>query len=152
MIDILIIGFDFSFLLVDDDDIFLNCLVCVMEKCGFQVLCVVIVVEVCDIVVVKFLVFVVVDLWLEDGNGLDVVDVLCEVCEDVCIIVLIGYGVIVIVVVVVKMGVLDYLLKFVDVDEVMCVLFLNVESLLLLLDMFMFVDCVCWEYIQCVYE
>lgn len=70
------IGLDNSFFLVDDDEVFVKCLVKVMEKCGFLVEMVEFVVVGCVIVMVCLLVYVVVDLCLDDGNGLDVVEVL----------------------------------------------------------------------------
>lgn len=89
-----------------------------MEKCGFLVEVVSSVVVGKVIVMVCLLVYVVVDFRFEDGNGLVVVEILWEWCFECWVVVLMGYGVIVIVVVVVKIGVIDYLLKFVDVNDV----------------------------------
>lgn len=146
------IGFDNSLLLVDDDEVFLKCFVKVMEKCGFVVEMVEFVVVGCVIVMVWFLVYVVVDLCLDDGNGLDVVEVLQDKCEDCWVVILMGYGVIVIVVVVVKVGVMDYLVKLVDVQDIVNVLLFECGELFFLLENLMSVDCVCWEYIQWIYE
>lgn len=65
--------------------------------------------------------FVIVDMCLEDGNGLDVIEWIWVKWLDLWVIVLIGYGNIVMVVIVVKLGVIDYLLKFVDLDDIVVV-------------------------------
>ena len=152
MTDIPIIGPDPSLLLVDDDDIFLNRLARAMEKRGFQVSRAATVAEARDIVAAKPPAFAVVDLRLEDGNGLDVVDALREAREDARIIVLTGYGAIATAVTAVKMGASDYLSKPADADEVTRALLSNAESLPPPPDTPMSADRVRWEHIQRVYE
>ena len=152
MTDIPIIGPDPSLLLVDDDDIFLNRLARAMEKRGFQVSRAATVAEARDIVAAKPPAFAVVDLRLEDGNGLDVVDALREAREDARIIVLTGYGAIATAVAAVKMGASDYLSKPADADEVTRALLSNAESLPPPPDTPMSADRVRWEHIQRVYE
>lgn len=118
-----------------------------MECCGFEVVMVFGVEVVMFYVFIYMFVFVVVDMWLEDGNGLDIVEMIYKVCLDVCVVMLMGYGNIIIVVVVVKLGVIDYLVKFVDVDDVEKVLLVKLDEKLVFFENFMFVDWVCWEYI-----
>ena len=86
------IGDDRSLLLVDDDEPFLKRLARAMEKRGFEP-------ETADSVAMGKAIaqarppaYAVVDLRLEDGNGLDVVEVLREKRPDCRIVVLTGYG------------------------------------------------------------
>ncbi|WP_248431499.1 response regulator transcription factor, partial [Escherichia coli] len=72
------IGPDPSLLLVDDDEIFLNRLARAMEKRGFSVARAASVAEARTAVAEHPPAYAVVDLRLEDGNGLDVVDALRE--------------------------------------------------------------------------
>ncbi len=62
--------------------------------------------------------FAVVDLRLEDGNGLDIVTVLHEVRPDARVVMLTGYGNIATAVAAVKAGAIDYLAKPADADDV----------------------------------
>lgn len=123
------IGPDPSLLLVDDDDIFLNRLARAMEKRGFQVSRAASVAEAREIVAQGAPAFAVVDLRLEDGNGLDVVDALREARADARIVVLTGYGAIATAVAAVKMGATDYLSKPADADEVTRALLSRTETL-----------------------
>lgn len=138
---------DKSFLILDDDVLFCMCFGCVMISCGFIVFVVGFVDEVKEVVCVNLLVFVVCDLCLKDGDGLEVVKFLYVLCLDCCVVMFIGYGNIVMVVVVVKVGVVDYLFKLADVDDIIKVFFVYFDDKLELLENLMFVDCVCWEYI-----
>jgi len=61
----------------------------------------------------------VVDLRLEDGSGLDVVNALCQRRPESRIVVLTGYGAIAAAVAAVKIGATDYLAKPADADDVM---------------------------------
>ncbi|MEO1381600.1 MAG: response regulator, partial [Pseudomonadota bacterium] len=86
------IGEDRSLLLVDDDEPFLRRLAKAMEKRGFEI-------ETADSVTAGKAIatarppaYAVVDLRLEDGNGLDVVEVLREKRPDARVVVLTGYG------------------------------------------------------------
>ena len=96
--------------------------------------------------------YAVVDLRLEDGNGLDVVDALREARPDVRVVVLTGYGAIATAVAAVKMGATDYLSKPADADEVTRALLSQGETLPPPPEMPMSADRVRWEHIQRVYE
>lgn len=146
------IGPDPSLLLVDDDDIFLNRLARAMEKRGFQVARANSVAEARGIVAAAPPAFAVVDLRLEDGNGLDVVDALREARADARIVVLTGYGAIATAVAAVKMGAADYLSKPADADEVTRALLSQAETLPPPPETPMSADRVRWEHIQRVYE
>ncbi|SMO72047.1 ActR/PrrA/RegA family redox response regulator transcription factor [Paracoccus laeviglucosivorans] len=153
MTESLNIGPDPSLLLVDDDDIFLNRLARAMEKRGFIVSRAASVAEAQSIVAAAPPAFAVVDLRLEDGNGLDVVDALREARQDARIIVLTGYGAIATAVAAVKMGATDYLSKPADADEVTRALLSNAEAALPPPpESPMSADRVRWEHIQRVYE
>ncbi len=112
------IGPDKSLLLVDDDGPFVTRLAKAMEKRGF-------ITETAESVAAGKAIaqsrppaYAVVDLRLEDGNGLDVVEVLREKRPDCRIVVLTGYGAIATAVAAVKIGATDYLSKPADANEV----------------------------------
>ncbi|MFX9011939.1 response regulator, partial [Acinetobacter baumannii] len=62
--------------------------------------------------------FAIVDMRLEDGNGLDVIAELGKVRPDARAIVLTGYGNIATAVSAVKLGAVDYLAKPADADDI----------------------------------
>ncbi|RDW12217.1 ActR/PrrA/RegA family redox response regulator transcription factor [Paracoccus thiocyanatus] len=146
------IGPDPSLLLVDDDEIFLNRLARAMEKRGFAVTRAASVAEARAAVAAHAPAHAVVDLRLEDGNGLDVVDALREAREDVRIVVLTGYGAIATAVAAVKMGATDYLSKPADADDVTRALLARGDTLPPPPETPMSADRVRWEHIQRVYE
>lgn len=152
MADGLNIGPDPSLLLVDDDEIFLNRLARAMEKRGFTVSRAVSVAQAREIVAQAPPAHAVVDLRLEDGNGLDIVDALREARADARIVVLTGYGAIATAVAAVKMGATDYLSKPADADEVTRALLSSAEALPPAPETPMSADRVRWEHIQRVYE
>lgn len=152
MTESLNIGPDTSLLLVDDDEIFLNRLARAMEKRGFVVSRAASVAEAKAIVAADPPCYAVVDLRLEDGNGLDVVDALREARADARIVVLTGYGAIATAVAAVKMGATDYLSKPADADEVTRALLSQTETLPPPPETPMSADRVRWEHIQRVYE
>ncbi len=97
--------------------------------------------------------FAVLDMRLEDGSGLSVVDVLREARPDARIVMLTGYGNIATAVAAVKAGAIDYLAKPADADDVVKALLVSAaretpsppENP-------MSADRVRWEHIQRVYE
>ncbi len=94
----------------------------------------------------------VVDLRLEDGNGLDVVRALSEARSDARIIMLTGYGNIPTAVAAVKAGAVDYLAKPADADDVEAALMVTGDDLPEPPENPMSADRVRWEHIQRVYE
>lgn len=146
------IGSDPSLLLVDDDEIFLNRLSRAMEKRGFVVS------RAESVAAAKLSVashppaYAVVDLRLEDGSGLDVVDALREARADSRIVVLTGYGAIATAVAAVKMGASDYLSKPADADDVTRALLAKGDTLPPPPEAPMSADRVRWEHIQRVFE
>lgn len=146
------IGLDPSLLLLDDDEIFLNRLARAMEKRGFDVIRASSVAEANQALAQHAPAYAVIDLRLEDGNGLDVVDTLRAARADARIVVLTGYGAIATAVAAVKMGATDYLAKPADADEVMHALLSRGETLPPALESPMSADRVRWEHIQRVFE
>ena len=146
------IGPDASLLLVDDDEVFVTRLGRAMGKRGFEVRTALSVAEAQRLLVEKTPAYAVIDLRLEDGNGLDVVEALRDRREDARIVVLTGYGAIATAVAAVKMGATDYLAKPADANEVMAALLSSGEQLPPPPENPMSADRVRWEHIQRVFE
>ena len=146
------LGEDRSLLLVDDDEPFLRRLAKAMEKRGFEVKTAGSVVAGRAIATARPPAYAVVDLRLEDGNGLDVVEVLREKRPDSRIVVLTGYGAIATAVAAVKIGATDYLAKPADATDITNALVANGDDLPPPPENPMSADRVRWEHIQRVYE
>ena len=112
------IGPDRSLLICDDDEQFLHRLGRAMEKRGFAVTMVDSVAAGRAAVGARPPAYAVVDLRLEDGNGLDLVALIRERRPDARIVVLTGYGAIASAVAAVKIGATDYLAKPADANDV----------------------------------
>ncbi len=146
------IGPDKSLLLVDDDEPFVKRLAKAMEKRGFLP-------ETAESVAAGRAIaqsrppaYAVVDLRLEDGNGLDVVEMLRDRRPDCRIVVLTGYGAIATAVAAVKFGATDYLSKPADANDVTNALLAKGDTHPPLPENPMSADRVRWEHIQRVYE
>ena len=150
--DTLDLGRDPSILLVDDDEAFLKRLAKAMERRGFSVEMAVSVAAGKAIATARPPAYAVVDLRLEDGNGLDVVEVLRERRPDSRIVVLTGYGAIATAVAAVKIGATDYLSKPADANDVINALLQTGDTLPPPPENPMSADRVRWEHIQRVYE
>ncbi len=146
------IGPDKSLLLVDDDEPFLKRLAKAMEKRGFEVETAGSVVAGTAIATARPPAYAVVDLRLEDGNGLDVVEVLREKREDCRVVILTGYGAIATAVAAVKIGATDYLSKPADAQDIVNALLAPESELPPPPENPMSADRVRWEHIQRVYE
>ncbi len=145
------LGPDRSLLLVDDDAPFLTRLARAMEKRGF-------IVETAESVAagraaanLRPPAYAVIDLRLEDGNGLDVVEALRDRRPECRIVVLTGYGAIATAVAAVKFGATDYLSKPADANDIASALLSRGEALPPPENL-MSADRVRWEHIQRVYE
>ena len=123
------LGPDRSLLLVDDDEAFVKRLAKAMEKRGFVPETAGSVAAGRAIAIARPPAYAVVDLRLEDGNGLDVVEVLRDRRPDCRIVVLTGYGAIATAVAAVKIGANDYLSKPADANDVTNALLAKGESL-----------------------
>ena len=146
------IGPDKTLLLVDDDEPFLRRLAKAMEKRGFEV-------ETADsvaagraIATARPSAYAVVDLRLQDGNGLDVVEALREKRSDTRIVILTGYGAIATAVAAVKVGATDYLSKPADANDIVNALLTTTGEHPPPPENPMSADRVRWEHIQRVYE
>lgn len=143
---------DRTLLLVDDDLPFLTRLARAMESRGFDVSTASTVKEGRDLAKSKKPGFAVVDLRLEDGNGLDVVAAVEDARPDARIIVLTGYGNIATAVAAVKLGAVDYLAKPSDADAIEAALLARRGDRADPPENPMSADRVRWEHIQRVYE
>jgi two-component system, response regulator RegA len=146
------IGEDRTLLLLDDDDAFLKRLAKAMEKRGFDVEMAGSVAAGKAIATARPPAYAVCDLRLEDGNGLDVVEVLRERRPDCRIVVLTGYGAIATAVAAVKIGATDYLSKPADATDITNALLATGADLPPPPENPMSADRVRWEHIQRVYE
>lgn len=142
---------DRSLLLVDDDKAFLTRLERAMDKRGFDVRIAGSVAEGLAAVAASAPAYAVVDLRLEDGNGLDVVAALHQKRSDARAVVLTGYGNIATAVTAVKLGAVDYLSKPADADDIINALLATGEGPQPPENP-MSADRVRWEHIQRVYE
>ncbi|WP_083982656.1 ActR/PrrA/RegA family redox response regulator transcription factor [Devosia soli] len=143
---------DPSLLLVDDDTAFLSRLERAMDRRGFTVRIASSVADGIAAVNEQPPAFAVVDLRLEDGNGLDVVSALHQKRPDARAVVLTGYGNIATAVTAVKLGAMDYLSKPADADDVINALLATGEDKPEPPENPMSADRVRWEHIQRVYE
>ena len=146
------IGSDPSLLLVDDDALFVKRLARAMEKRGFVPQTAESVASGKEFARHSPPAYAVVDLRLDDGNGLDVVEVLRECRPDCRIVVLTGYGAIATAVAAVKIGAVDYLSKPADADDVMNALLARGEIIPPPPENPMSADRIRWEHIQRIYE
>jgi len=143
---------DRSLILVDDDRAFVQRLARAMETRGFEVRTAHSVAEGMTLIRQKAPAFAIVDMRLEDGNGLDVIAELAKIRPDARTIVLTGYGNIATAVTAVKLGAVDYLAKPADADEVTDALLAPANEKAPPPENPMSADRVRWEHIQRVYE
>jgi two-component system response regulator RegA len=144
---------DKSLLLLDDDAPLRNRLGRALESRGFQPTLVESVSDAIAAVRAAPPAFAVLDMRLEDGSGLRVVETLREARPEARVVMLTGYGNIATAVAAVKAGAVDYLSKPADADDV-------VKALLAAAageappppENPMSADRVRWEHIQRVYE
>ena len=143
---------DKSLLIVDDDDPLRSRLSRAMEKKGFQVRDAKTVENAIKMVKSSPPKFALVDLRLEDGSGLDVVEAINEVKKDSRIVMLTGYGNLPTAVAAVKAGAIDYMAKPVDADDVEAALLASPDSNAKPPENPMSADRVKWEHIHRVFE
>ena len=143
---------DKSLLILDDDDPLRGRLSRAMEKKGFQVKEAKTIVEGLEMVKKSPPNLAVIDLRLDDGNGLDVVKALSKSRPDARIVMLTGYGNLPTAVAAVKAGAIDYIAKPVDADDVESALLASPESKAKPPENPMSADRVKWEHIHRVFE
>jgi two-component system, response regulator RegA len=143
---------DRSLLIVEDDKSFLQRLARAMEGRGFSVTTAESVADGLAQLETASPAFAVVDMRLEDGNGLDVISALKRRRPDARAIILTGYGNIATAVNAVKLGAVDYLSKPVDADDVVAALLAVDGRKAEPPENPMSADRVRWEHIQRIYE
>lgn len=143
---------DHTLLIVDDDGPFLNRLGRAMEARGFDVRTAQTVADGIKEIAIQAPAYAVVDMRLDDGNGLDVLTELHKHKPDAKAIILTGYGNIATAVTAVKLGAVDYLAKPADADDVTKALLSHPDDKAPPPENPMSPDRVRWEHIQRVYE
>lgn len=146
------LGPDRSLLIVDDDEPFLRRLAKAMERRGFEPELAQSVAEGRAIASARPPAYAVIDLRLQDGSGLDVVETLRGRRPDARIVVLTGYGAIATAVAAVKIGATDYLSKPADANDITGALLARGAAHPPPPENPMSADRVRWEHIQRVYE
>ena len=143
---------DRTMLVLDDDAPFRTRMAQALTRRGFTVSAVGTVAEAKDIARLNPPAFAVLDLRLEDGSGLEVVEVLHQSREDARAIMLTGYGALATAVAAVKAGAVDYLSKPADVEDIIKALVAAKDEAPEPPENPMSADRVRWEHIQRVYE
>lgn len=143
---------DATLLIVDDDEPFRTRLGRALEKRGFQPILAAGVTDAQSIINSIAPAFAVVDLRLEDGDGLQVVEHIRLSRSDCRVVMLTGYGNIATAVAAVKAGAIDYLSKPADADDIEKALLARPGERPDPPENPMSADRVRWEHIQRVYE
>jgi len=143
---------DASLMILDDDGPFRTRLGRALEQRGFKVDAIETVAEARSKIHVAPPAFAVLDMRLEDGNGMDVIDLLHERRPDSKMVMLTGYGNLATAVSAVKRGAVDYLAKPADADDVTKALLAKPDEAPAPPENPMSADRVRWEHIQRVYE
>ena len=143
---------DKSLLIVDDDNSFRERLARAMGKKGFVVTQAESVKKGIDSLKITKPAFAVIDLRLNDGNGLEVVKEIQSLNSNSRIIMLTGYGNIPTAVAAIKHGAIDYLAKPADADDVEKALLADPKSKAQPPENPMTADRVKWEHIHRVFE
>lgn len=141
-----------TLLIVDDDKAFLQRLARAMEKRGYLTETAESVAEARSKIDSAAPNYAVVDMRLEDGNGLDVIESLRVKRPEARAIILTGYGNIATAVTAVKLGAVDYLSKPADADDIHAALSQQTDERATPPENPMSADRVRWEHIQRIYE
>lgn len=142
---------DRSLLLLDDDKALRSRLARALEARGFQVTTASNVSEAINLLRGAVPAFAVLDMRLEDGNGLRVAGLIHERREGARIVMLTGYSALTTAVAAIKAGATDYLAKPADADDIVRALFAKSNTPEIPSNP-MTADRVRWEHIQRVYE
>ena len=143
---------DKSLLVLDDDAPLRTRLGRALEQRGFEPVLVGSVAEALAAVRTFAPAYAVIDMRLEDGTGLKVVEAVRDARPDAKVIMLTGYGNIATAVAAVKSGAIDYLSKPADADDVARALLARKDESPPPPENPMSADRVRWEHIQRVYE
>lgn len=143
---------DTSLLILDDDAAFRTRLSRALEGRGFAVTAAGSVAEANEIAAKSPPAYAVLDLRLEDGSGLAVVEALNRHRPDCRVVMLTGYGAIATAVAAVKAGAIDYLAKPADPEDIVKALLARPDERPEPPENPMSADRIRWEHIQRVYE
>ena len=143
---------DKTLLIVDDDNPLRDRLTRAMEKKGFKVNQAESVQKGISQARNTPPAFAVIDLRLNDGNGLDVVKEIRKLRNDSRVVMLTGYGNIPTAVAAVKAGAIDYIPKPADADDIESALLASPESKAIPPENPMSADRVKWEHINRIFE
>jgi two-component system response regulator RegA len=143
---------DRTLLILDDDAPFRTRLARALEQRGFEVTAVGAVAEAAEIAAKSPPAYAVLDLRLEDGSGLSVVEALNKHRPGCRVVMLTGYGAIATAVAAVKAGAIDYLAKPADPEDIVKALLASPDDKPEPPDNPMSADRIRWEHIQRVYE
>ena len=146
------LNLDKSLLILDDDDVFRNRLITAMKRKGYEAYGAASVQEAKSLLSEKFPKYAVVDLRLDDGNGLEIVSLLSKQRSDSKIVMLTGYGNIPTAVAAIKEGAIDYLAKPADAEDVEKALLADPTKKAAPPENPMSADRVKWEHIHRVFE
>lgn len=141
-----------SLLILDDDAAFRTRLARALELRGFEVTAVGSVAEANAAAASSPPAYAVLDLRLEDGSGLNVVESLHKRRADCRVVMLTGYGAIATAVAAVKAGAIDYLAKPADPEDIVKALLAAPDDRPEPPENPMSADRIRWEHIQRVYE
>ena len=141
-----------TLLVLDDDAAFRTRLARALEQRGFEVTAVATVAEASDVAAKTPPAYAVLDLRLEDGSGLSVVEALSRHRPDCRVVILTGYGAIATAVAAVKAGAIDYLAKPADPEDIVKALLAAPDDRPEPPENPMSADRIRWEHIQRVYE
>ena len=143
---------DLKLLIVDDDAPLRGRLARVMERRGFTVFDAEGVKTAATLIETENFSHAVLDMKLEDGNGLEIVSLIHDKLPDCRIIMLTGFGNIATAVAAVKAGAVDYLPKPADPEAIASALLQQGDAMPPPPEDPMSADRVRWEHIQRVYE
>jgi len=143
---------DASLMILDDDGPFRTRLGRALEQRGFAVEAIETIAEAQSRILSDPPAFAVLDMRLEDGNGMDMIDLLRKRRPESKMVMLTGYGNLATAVSAVKRGAVDYLAKPADADDVCKALLAERHATPEPPENPMSADRVRWEHIQRVYE
>ena len=143
---------DKTLLLLDDDAAFRTRLARALETRGFEVNAVGSLAEANEVLTKASPAYAVLDLRLEDGSGLNVVETLHKRRADCRVVMLTGYAAIATAVAAVKAGAVDYLAKPADPEDIVKALLAPPDAIPEPPENPMSADRIRWEHIQRVYE
>lgn len=143
---------DRTILVAEDDKALREMLSRTLTQRGFQVIALGTIAESLAQIKLEAPAYAIVDLRLSDGNGLDIIVALRNVRPDSKALILTGYASIMNAVTATKMGVVNYLAKPADVEEIVTALFADHSTSPPLNNSVMSPDRMQWEYIHRVYE